>query len=269
MSASLIDELRSGKAILGFNLMYPAEGIIEGLHRDWDWVWIDMQHGQHEYRSALTATRTAREMGMYSILRPDTHDALLLAKYADSVPDGMMIPMIHTPEEAARVVRALRFPPNGARSFGGRRPSDLGGREYARESSLLIMPQIETPHAVTNARDIAATDGVDALFFGPDDLKMQLGLPRNASPADCPALRDAMEKTARGAHDSGKLCGCPAITPETLRLAVDMGYRILVGGSDTLFLRTLSAERSQRLRETLADVSPENASATRKGEGAY
>ncbi len=42
---TFLDELDKG-LVFGFCLMYPACGIIERIGRDWDWIWIDAQHGE-------------------------------------------------------------------------------------------------------------------------------------------------------------------------------------------------------------------------------
>ena len=40
---------------LGLVIMYPAAGIIERIGPDWDWIWIDGQHGQLSYDDILAA----------------------------------------------------------------------------------------------------------------------------------------------------------------------------------------------------------------------
>jgi 4-hydroxy-2-oxoheptanedioate aldolase len=231
--------------------MYPAPGMIESMCKGWDWLWIDMQHGQYSYDSALYAVRLADGVGISSIVRPDTHDYGLLGKYADISPSGMMIPMIDTAEEARRIVRALRFAPLGARSYGGRRPIDLHGRDYYREQRLFDMLQIETELGARNAQEIAAVEGVDALFFGPDDTKVALGLPINAPVAETEELRSNMAKVADAARKAGKFSGCVAADAVTIRMARDMGYQIIVGGADVGFLRVGATDKAKELRSAL------------------
>jgi 2-keto-3-deoxy-L-rhamnonate aldolase RhmA len=55
---SLRTRLRSREPLFGLALNYPAPGIIEGMCRQWDFVWIDGQHGQFAYDSALAAVQT-------------------------------------------------------------------------------------------------------------------------------------------------------------------------------------------------------------------
>ena len=50
---TLLSRLKEGKVLMGFNSMYPAPGIIERIGGDWDFVWIDAQHGEHDYNSLI------------------------------------------------------------------------------------------------------------------------------------------------------------------------------------------------------------------------
>ena len=266
MANMLFERLRAGDAIMGFCTMYPAPGIIECTAAHWDWVWIDSQHGEHSYDSVINSVRTARASGIASIVRPETHDHGILGKYADIAPDGMMIPMVDTPEQAESIVQALRFPPRGSRSYGGRRLTDLGGREAYRETELLVMAQIETVEAAQNAEAIAATDGIDALFFGPDDMKCRLGLPINTPPTESDQLREAMESTAAAAKAAGKFCGCIGANRASLKMALEMGYQIIVGGADVIYLRESSAAFIEQVKDILGRKP---GPATGGGQSAY
>jgi len=247
----LLERLRRGEVCLGVANTYPAPGIIEIMGRGWDFVWIDGQHGQFSYDAALNAVRAAAGIGVDSLLRVPGHEHSTLCLYADMGPMAIMVPMVNTAAEAEDVVRGLRFPPRGVRSFGGRRVADLYGRGYATESELLIVAQIETAEAAANADAIAAVDGVDCLFFGPDDMKMSLGLPMETPITGDARLQRAMEQTARAAQAHGRALGCVCPNAESARLAMGLGYRLLAGGGDAPFLRTQAAARLGELRSAV------------------
>jgi 4-hydroxy-2-oxoheptanedioate aldolase len=162
-----------------------------------------------------------------------------------------MVPMVNDAEQAKAVVNALRFAPLGARSYGGRRVIDVGGRMYYKEQELLIVAQVETAESVANSAAIIATKGIDVLFFGPDDMKTQLGLPINTPITESQELREGMAKVARAAKDAGKFAGCVAGNPAALLMSVEMGYQLIVGGGDIVFLRDGSARKIEELRNAL------------------
>ena len=251
MKNALFRKLREGKVVLGVCNMYPAAGIIEGMCQGWDFVWIDGQHGQHSYETIMQAIRTADFLGVASVVRVPGHAADFLGRIADLSPSSVMIPMVNSLQEAKAIVEALRFAPLGKRSYGSRRVIDLQGRQYYQQQEMLIMPQIETLEALEVVDVIADTEGVDCLFFGPDDMRVQLGLPINTAIQDSGELQEAMRKTAKAAQKSGKFLACPASTAETIKIAVDLGYQMLVGGGDSAFLRTASQAKLTEIRHWL------------------
>jgi len=245
--------LQDDEVVLGLKLDYPAAGIIECIGTGWDWLWIDGQHGQFDYRSMLECVRVAQGCGLAPIVRVPGHDLAAIGRALDMAPTGLMVPMVEDADQAAGIVRAAQFPPPGDRSYGGRRAIDLGGRKYfslADRQSLLVL-QIETPAALEHASRIASTPGVDVLFFGADDLKTRLGLPINGPVQHAPLLQDAMERMAHDARVAGKVAGCVVSGADMLRMAVAMGYRLICGGGDVVFLREAAKGRLQGLQKAL------------------
>ena len=254
----LAKRLQNGDTLWGVCTMYPAPGIIEGMSPGWDYVWIDGQHGEYDYQTILQGVWVAGGMDMDTVVRVPTHDPGLLGVYADLAPSALMVPMVNTPEQARSIVDALRFPPHGNRSYGGRRIIDLHGPNAYRESQMLIVAQIETVEAVENAPEIAATNGIDVLFFGPDDMRCQMDIPIGTPVMENERLKEAMKSTATAALDAGKTCGSVATVPDVAAAFHEAGYRMLVGGSDIGFLRGGAPSQLARLREavTSQEVAP-------------
>lgn len=250
---TLRERLGAGETILGFANTFPATGIVELMCKDVDLAWIDCQHGQIDYMAALDAVRAADRVGILSMVRVPTHDPLLLGTYADLSPSALMIPMVETVEQARSVARALTFPPLGNRSFGGRRPIDIHGLGFYRTHQPLIVAQIETLESVACAEAIAAVEGIDVLFFGPDDMKLRMGIPVETSPLDHPELLDAMRRTAKIARAAGKWSGTTAANGKAARAARDMGYQMLMCGADAQFLRLLPPQRLAEVRDALGE----------------
>jgi 2-keto-3-deoxy-L-rhamnonate aldolase RhmA len=85
--------------------------------------------------------------------------------------------------------------------------------------------QIETLGAVAQAREIAATDGVDVLFVGPADLGAALGT------SDLP-----LEEIVRAAEGAGKAAGLMTRSRADADLALEQGFRFVAISSDSFFL---------------------------------
>ncbi|NQT19236.1 MAG: hypothetical protein HQ592_05990, partial [Planctomycetes bacterium] len=199
----------------------------------------------------LNTVRAADAVGVDTLLRPPSQEPGLLGMYADLLPSALMVPIVNNASQANAVVDAVRFPPRGNRSYGGRRPIDFLGRDYYRGAELLLACQIETPEAVQHAEEIVATDGVDALFLGADDLKVQLGIPVDTPNLDSEPIAEATRRVAQAARKHGKLAGCIAVSPQSVKHCVELGYQIIIGGADVAFLRAASAQRLEVLRPVL------------------
>ncbi len=240
--------LEGGEVIVGLGNCYSCPAIIESIGGLLDFIWIDGQHGQHSYDSALATVRIADLMRKDSILRVPGQEYGLIGPFLDMAPSALMVPMVNSAEEAAAIVDNGRFPPLGNRSFGARRAIDVFGRDYYKDQEPLLIAQIETPEAVDNAAAIAATKGIDAIFLGADDLRIQMGLHINTPLTESEPLLAALERVARAAKDTGKVAGCVAGQPDLFRRCVELGYQIIVGGNDRNVLYGAVEQHVQSLR---------------------
>lgn len=260
-----LERLRKGEVLLGVCQSYATPAMVELVARGWDVIWLDGQHGHLTYESALAMIQAAGAVGVETLLRIYTHDRDTIAWHCDLAPSALMIPMVNTPEEADAIVRAMRFPPRGARSYGGRRPIDIYGREYYRQLPLGCVVQIETVAAVERAHEIAAVDGVDMLFFGPDDMKVSLKLPINTPVDESPQLQEMMRRTAAAARQAGKFAAAVAVNGKTAKMAVDMGFQLLIGGSEVMFIRSTAPKVLAELRTALGQPAGEPQPGTQVG----
>lgn len=245
--ATLHAKLKAGETQLGFCIMYPAAGIIERVGPDWDWIWVDGQHGQLGYNDVLAIVRACDLVGTPALVRVPGHEAGLIGKALDCAPSGVIVPCVDTPEQAQAVVNAAKLPPLGKRSYGGRRPIDLHGRGYSDTANedLMLVCQIESPEAIENADAIAALPGVDALFLGPDDIMLRRGYSMTA-PRSKETLGQDMKAVIDACDKHGKVGCMVGIGDEMLTLSHDMGFRLIPCGGDVLLLST----GSKRLAET-------------------
>ena len=91
---------------------------------------------------------------------------------------GVICPMVNTEEEARALVSFCRYPPKGARSFGPIRSGIYGAAAdtNAANDDILVIPMIETKTALDNLEAIVSVPGVDAIYIGPSDLSLSLGM---------------------------------------------------------------------------------------------
>lgn len=241
---SLRQRIEAGEHLLGFAVGYPSASIIETVGSLFDWVWIDAQHGQWNRSSAADAVRAADLAGVASVIRVPGHEYGVIGPFLDLAPKGVMVPMVDTPDQARSVVEAVRFPPLGQRSYGGRRVVDLHGRTYPEQKDTLpvLIAQIETPEALRNVDRIAGTDGIDVLLFGAADFALRLGFSLgDATPhreVD-EAAREIVDACKRHGKAGGIVCG----NDDVLAKAVRRGYQLLNLGGDAGFITRGAQDR--------------------------
>lgn len=237
--------------------MYPSPGAIERIGPDWDWVWIDGQHGQiGSYEDILAMVRACNLMGKKAFVRVAGHERGPIAVALDTAADGVIVPQVESVEEAKRLVLAAKFPPLGNRSYGARRCIDLGGRlfnEEANQKTELIC-QIESPQALERAEEIAALPGVDGLFLGPDDFMLRSGLSMN-HPRSRESLGLALEKVMQACRAHGKKGMAVGVGQGIPEMCAELGYHYVVGTTDVALLAAGSMKAAADLRLHLAGAS--------------
>jgi len=199
----------------------------------YDYVCIDGQHGIHDYASIVgQLTSIAAGGTALPVVRVPWNEPGFIGQVLDAGAGGVIVPMVNTVEQAEAVVRACRYAPVGARSLGPIGASTRYGPTYvsAANEFVTVIPMIETVEAVGNVEKIAATPGVDALYIGPADLSMTLGLPP-AMDQDDPRFNDALLRVVAACQAAGIVPGIHS-DPALVAKRRDQGFRMITIGYD-------------------------------------
>jgi len=239
--------------------MYPSPGVIERIGPNWDWIWIDAQHGDLDYRETVTLIRAANLIGKPVLVRPPGQDTGWISRVLDAGAAGVIVPMIESLEEAKAMIQAAKFPPEGNRSYGGRRIIDLLGRTYyktANRDTVLIL-QLESDDAVAKAEQLAALEGVDGLFLGPDDLLIRSGQ-EVETPKNPETIGRQNKAVADACQKYEKLGAGIGVAGPMMQMAKDYGFDLIVGGGDVPFLVGGSKKSADEIRAFFADSTQSN-----------
>jgi len=216
-----------------------------------DWLLIDLEHGGGHEANVAGQLQGIAAGGAHSLVRVESDERSRAARVLDLGTEGIMFPRIESVEQARRVVTYLRFPPEGVRGVATSTRSCRFGAfpeaiEQAAERTLGVV-QIESPAAVAASEEIAALDGVDVLFVGPNDLSYAMGL---WNQLDHPEVRGAFESVRSAAEKHGKAAGIMA-RPNTIERAVADGFRMIAIGSEAAFMSAGAKAAVQTGREAL------------------
>jgi 4-hydroxy-2-oxoheptanedioate aldolase len=214
-----------------------------------DWICIDLQHGFADLESLLPMLQAASISQTPTLVRVPRLDAGLIGRALDAGAAGVIVPMVNSAREAREVVRACRYPPDGVRSWGPARLLLADPAYTARRANdqVQCLVMIETLEAVRNLSEILQVDGVDAVFVGPSDLAVDMGL----APQRGPIAGDheaTLAGIARTCQENGVPAGIFCGTFQAVAQFGGMGYTILAATSDAALIRAGAAQGLQSLR---------------------
>lgn len=236
--------LRQRQAQIGFwlNLANPYSAeICAGA--GFDWLLIDAEHSPNDLRSILEQLHAISAYASHAVARIPVGETALIKQFLDLGVQSLLVPMVDTPEQAAALVRACRYPPDGIRGMAGTRAARWGRYpHYGKEANaqICLLVQAETRLALTNLDAIIATEGVDGVFIGPADLSASLGHVGNSGHPEVQAvIEDAIARIIRGGKAAGILTPDNALARHYLGLgatfvAVGLDTQLLVRGTSAL-----------------------------------
>ncbi|MFC7397114.1 HpcH/HpaI aldolase/citrate lyase family protein [Chelatococcus sp. GCM10030263] len=203
----------------------------------YDWLLVDGEHAPVSLQDAMAHCRTLAGTPTVPIVRLLWNDPLLLKSHLDAGVNTIMLPYVQSAEEAGRAVDAMRYPPRGIRGVAAMHRASRYARvkDYVAraDETLFLIVQIETREALERCEEIAAVDGVDAVFFGPGDLAASMDLPGQAGHPDVTA---AIEEGLARCRPSGKAVGVLAPNDEIAERHIRSGFDFVSVANDCAIL---------------------------------
>ncbi len=244
---------REGKVTYGAWLSIPSAFSAEVMaHQGFDWLCIDMQHGVIDYQTAVTMLQAISTTETIPFVRVPWNEPGIIGKMLDAGAYGAIIPMVNSREEAEAAVGACRYVPDGYRSYGPIRAAYYAGADYANHANeeIACIPMIETKAALAHLEEILAVPGIDAVYVGPADLSLTLGLPPRMDHDD-QSFQNARHTIAEACRRRGITAGIHAnagLAPKH----VEAGYRMITISSD---IGSMAGGAAQDLR-SVREVGP-------------
>ncbi len=266
---SLRQRVNAGDTAFGTFIFGTSPLLVEVAARSgFDWLLIDLEHGTADESDLLpllmaaetSRTAAARATPMTTLVRVEVGERIRVGRALDLGAGGIMVPQVHSAEQARRVAGWMRTQPAGERGIAlFTRGMDYGasGHEGAarRHDDLLTIVQVESRAAVAESESIAAVEGVDVLFVGPADLTHALGIPGRI---DHPDYLEAVARVGRACASAGKTAGIMVGRGDDVSRYLPLGYRFFAIGTEAHILdRALRAELEAALRAVAAQPRTE------------
>lgn len=242
--------LKQGRVALGSWVTIGNPEVVEMLSLlGFDWLLLDMEHAPLDYQT-LEYMLMAVRGDATPLVRIPLNSPVYAKRVLDLGAAGILVPLVNTAEDARLAVASARYPPAGVRGVGPRRAASYGLRTdeyFDRADEVIVVVQIETREAINNIEAILAVDGVTAFFIGPNDLSFSYGC---RSWREEPVLK-ALERAAEASRSSGVPGGMYCSDGESLRRALELGFKLIALGSDYRFLIAGARARLEEARRAL------------------
>ena len=185
---------------------------------------------------------------------PDSHYVTMAI---DAGAQGILAPYCETVDQVREVVKAAKFRPlKGAAAEqaleSGQFPSDAS-QDYlaARNRDNICIIGIESQAAVDNLDAILDVPHIDAVFVGPNDMSISLGIPDDYA-------RKSTKPPSRALSTNAKSAALPTLvhhqTPELSEYWIEQGARFVLHGTDRRALAEGFRSEFSRLRDKAASL---------------
>jgi 4-hydroxy-2-oxoheptanedioate aldolase len=236
--------LLSGKQQIGLWVGMVDPTIAELLAgAGFDWLCLDAEHSPNDVRTVLAQLQAIAPYPVQAVVRPVHGASELIKQYLDIGVQTLLVPMIETPDQAARIVAATRYPTRGHRGVASAttRASRWGrieGYFQNADREICVVVQIESVKGLANLPEIAAVDGVDGVFFGPADLAASMGHVGN--PME-PLVQKAIVDGISAVRQAGKAVGTLIADRKLAREYLALGASFVAVGIDMSLLSRAAA----------------------------
>jgi 2-keto-3-deoxy-L-rhamnonate aldolase RhmA len=213
---------------------------------------VDMEHNPLSSREASLLTHaivSASRGKCKALIRVPSHGVEWIKWALDCGSAGILIPMVQSADEMELIIKMAVYPPRGQRSFGPAMAPFASVDptssvvQYLNETSkdVAVIPMIESSQGLEKAEEICAVDGVTAVFVGPADLRLSMGL-AGAEGSEKVYL-DALQSLVGICKRLGKPIGIFAADEETCRKRTADGFDyILLPGEAAMLVAGAKAQ---------------------------
>jgi 2-dehydro-3-deoxyglucarate aldolase len=255
---SLRETLRTGGRVVG-SWINSASPIAAELMAavGFDFLAVDAEHSAVELPQVQVLFQAVRSgnPACAPLVRLPGHDYAMVKRYMDAGAAGVIAPLINSSDQAAEVVAAVKYPPDGSRGVGYARANTYGLRldaaVAAANTESVVCVQIEHADGVAAVDEILAVPGVDAAFIGPYDLSASMGI---TGQFDHRLMRDAERRILASCRRHRVAPGIHVVQPDVAEVARRLaeGYRMIAYSLDITMLADVSRRGLAEIRRLLA-----------------
>ncbi|MFN3642536.1 MAG: aldolase/citrate lyase family protein [Gemmobacter sp.] len=205
----------------------------------YDWLVIDGEHAPNTLPTIMGQLQALAASAAAPVVRVPIGEPWVIKQVLDVGAQTILVPMVDSAEQAAALVRAVRYPPQGMRGVGASfaragRFGTIPDYVVTANDQIALIVQVETAAGIAAIDAIAATEGVDGVFIGPSDLAADMGHPGQPGAAD---VQTAIEHGLARIRAAGKAAGILATDEAPARRYIGWGATFVAVGGDVGIFR--------------------------------
>ena len=213
-----------------------------------DWLLIDGEHAPNDLPLILAQLQAVAAYEVEPVVRAPIGDPVIIKQLLDIGARSLLVPMVHSGEQAEALVRATRYPPGGIRGVGSaigrasrwnRDPTYL----HTAQEDICLLLQVESVAGLAAIEEIAAVSGVDGVFIGPSDLAAALG---HLGDPGHEQIQAAIEDGIARLRVTGKAAGSLIADEALARHYLELGASFVAVGTDVTLLARGAEALAQR-----------------------
>jgi len=212
---------------------------------------FDMEHTGASLETMKSLIAGCRGLNLAPLVRVPRGEYHFIARALDIGAHGIMVPMVNSAEEAAYIAACAHYPPVGRRgaAFGvahdDYRMTDPAAAMARADARTLVIAQIETVDGLNEVEAIAATPGIDVLWFGHFDMSNFMGIPGQFQHPDFLA---AVRRIVAATNAHGKVAGFLATNDAWAQEYWRHGFRMLAYGLDHMLFQSALKAGLEKMR---------------------
>lgn len=235
--ASLRAKMHGGERVYGTMTSFVRNPRWAGVYGrlGFDYVIVDTEHSPGSRAEVADLAAAFAWAGVCPIIRVPTTEPHETLKGLDAGYHGVLVPYCETADEVRAVVAAARMRPLKGAQYervrdGSAKLNDATAQYLAsRNADKVLIIGIESIDAINNLEKILEVDGIDAIFIGPNDLSITLGIPDEFSN---PKFIEAYQYIVDTAQKRGIPAGGHLFNAELVNYWMDKGSRFILFSSD-------------------------------------
>jgi 4-hydroxy-2-oxoheptanedioate aldolase len=251
----VLEKMRAGEFAFGFQLRTRSPLIAElAGFLGFDFLYIETEHFACNDETVEYLVRAAQLSGITPWIRVTNVDPENIGHLLDIGVQGVIAPHVDTPEEARRLVDAVKFAPLGHRGHAMvSRAAEFGTflkpAEYleAANRNCSAIAMIESGKGVENLEAIL-DQGIEIIRVGRGDLSLDTGF---FGKQKDPRFEDMLRHICAVAKAKGVPCGTSATDVETTLYYKSLGFTFVNLVSDLEYLRRTIPPLLQSARDAV------------------